>query len=88
LNSNLLAHKSEGKNMITRRRFNFKFGSAALGLAPSLSLMRSAAAANYPAGPVKLIVAQGAGGAVDILSRVVADHLGHSWNSQVVVLSF
>jgi tripartite-type tricarboxylate transporter receptor subunit TctC len=46
-----------------------------------------AVAQAYPTGPVKLIVPTGAGGAVDVIARIVADHLRQSWNQQVLVVN-
>src|SRR5262249_58380977 len=43
--------------------------------------------ADYPAGPVKIIVAQAAGGSLDVLLRVSAEHLSRTWGKQVVVLN-
>lgn len=39
----------------------------------------------YPAKPVKIIVGFAAGGATDILARMVAKHLGDQWNQPVIV---
>ncbi len=50
----------------------------ALGQTPSL-------AQSWPARPVKLIVSQAAGGAPDIVARLVSDRLSRLWGQQVVV---
>lgn len=42
-------------------------------------------AAGYPTGPVKFIVPLAAGGAADIIGRVVADGLSKQWGKPVVV---
>jgi len=42
---------------------------------------------SYPPGPVKIIVGVGPGASPDVISRVVADHLGRLWGQQVVVLN-
>jgi len=47
----------------------------------------NAVAQTYPTGPVKLIVPTGAGGAVDVIARIVADHLRRSWKQQVLVVN-
>lgn len=75
--------------MITRRIFLSRGATAGLGLAPAVSLMAAwpAAAADYPTGPVKIIVAQAAGGSLDVMLRIVADHLGRVWGTQIVVLN-
>ncbi len=67
---------------------SFLAGSAAASLIPVAPWMAGSAAANdYPAGPVKIIVAQAAGGSLDILLRIVAEHLGKLWGTQPVVLN-
>jgi tripartite-type tricarboxylate transporter receptor subunit TctC len=42
-------------------------------------------AQNFPAAPVKLIVTTGAGGAPDVIARIVAEGLSRQWNQQVFV---
>ena len=58
-----------------------------LAVAPLVAPHVSAqsAAAGYPAGPVKFIVPLAAGGAADIIGRVVADGLSKQWGRPVVV---
>ncbi len=46
-----------------------------------------ARAQTYPSGPVRIIVGVGAGASPDLISRVIAEHLGRVWNQQVVVLN-
>ena len=50
-----------------------------------VSLCTPAAAQNYPAAPVRLIVTTGAGGAPDVIARIVAERLSKQWAQQVVV---
>jgi tripartite-type tricarboxylate transporter receptor subunit TctC len=45
----------------------------------------AAAQPAWPQQPVKFIVPQPAGGGLDVLSRILADRLGHAWGQQVLV---
>ncbi len=47
----------------------------------------AAFAQTYPSGPVRIIVGVGAGASPDLISRVIADHLGKVWSQQVVVFN-
>jgi len=53
----------------------------------ALLVVPPAAAQTFPTGPVKIVVAVGAGAAPDIISRLIADHLGRRWGQQVLVLN-
>jgi tripartite-type tricarboxylate transporter receptor subunit TctC len=54
--------------------------------AASLVLLCTAAAAQqFPARPVRIIVPQAAGGGVDIMARAVAQKLTETWGQQVIV---
>jgi tripartite-type tricarboxylate transporter receptor subunit TctC len=44
-----------------------------------------APAQSYPSAPVKLIVTTGAGGAPDVIARIVTEALSRHWNQQVFV---
>ncbi len=56
-------------------------GLLAIGLAPT----PHAVAQTFPNGPVKLIVTTGAGGAPDVIARIVAEALSRHWGQQVFV---
>jgi tripartite-type tricarboxylate transporter receptor subunit TctC len=57
--------------------------SFVLALAP-VALAAAAYARNFPAGPVRIIVPFPAGGATDVLGRVLSVHLQNFWGSPVV----
>src|SRR5882672_3250798 len=42
-------------------------------------------AANYPNGPVKILVTVSAGGGVDTVTRIIAEKLNQRWRQPVVV---
>jgi len=60
------------------------FGARAL-LACAAALPLLAAAQPYPAKPVSLVVPYPAGGATDVIARMIADKLTQSWGQPVVV---
>ena len=66
----------------TRRAF--VAGAAAAGVSPIIGVAR--AQQGYPAGlTIKFIVGFPAGGAQDIVGRIIADRLGALWNATTVV---
>jgi tripartite-type tricarboxylate transporter receptor subunit TctC len=66
---------------LPRRKFlHVAAGAAAL---PSLSFV--AAADDYPTRPVKILVGFAAGGAVDIVARLIAQWLSERFGQQCVV---
>src|SRR5262245_12512433 len=44
-------------------------------------------AEDYPVKPVKIIVPTAAGGGVDVIARIVADHLTGLWGQQALVVN-
>ena len=63
-------------------RRSFLAGGAALALSAG-----GARAAGFPSGPVKIVVAVGAGSSPDVCSRVLADSLTKLWGQQVIVIN-
>src|SRR4029078_1272702 len=45
----------------------------------------TASAQDYPTRPVKIVIAFSPSGAIDVLGRVIADHLSRMWGQQVIV---
>ncbi len=73
------------KNTLTRRT---ALAAAALALTLGATLGGSAALAQsapFPSQTIKIIVPYPAGGATDILARMMAQKLGEAWNSPVLV---
>ena len=60
-------------------------GLAAAAGVPGLALAQSGAAANWPNKPVKIIVPNVPGGALDILARLLESQLGPMWKQPVIV---
>jgi tripartite-type tricarboxylate transporter receptor subunit TctC len=54
-------------------------------LAAMFGAAMQAVAQSWPNKPVKLIVSQAAGGAPDIVARLVSDRLSRTWGQQVIV---
>jgi tripartite-type tricarboxylate transporter receptor subunit TctC len=75
--------------MITKRVFLSESAAFGLSLMPTVSAIMGspAQAAEYPVGPVKIIVAQAAGGSLDVILRIAAGELSKAWGQQVVVLN-
>src|ERR1700686_5641294 len=71
---------NEGRNMKFLRR---EFLRLAGGVAAVAALPRRAAAADYPARPVRIVAGFAAGGGVDITARLIGqwltEHLGQSF---------
>jgi tripartite-type tricarboxylate transporter receptor subunit TctC len=60
-------------------------GFARLLVSAAVFFTFSAAAQTYPARPVRVVIPQAAGGAVDVAWRPIAQKLSESWGQQVVV---
>jgi tripartite-type tricarboxylate transporter receptor subunit TctC len=56
-----------------------------IGLFPTPSAAAEGADATYPSRAIHVVVPQGAGGAVDVVTRTVADRIGAALNCAVVV---
>lgn len=65
--------------------FSRAAGAALVGMAVALASTPRVHAQAYPAKPVRFIVPFAAGGAVDILTRAVAQKLTEAWGQQAVV---
>ncbi len=62
-----------------------KFLHLAAGAAALPALSRSASALDYPNRPVKILVGFSAGGAVDVVARLIGDWLSRNLNGQFLV---
>jgi len=71
-----MSHNAQRRHLLT---------CAASGLGASLAWPALAQSGNWPNRPIKWIVSQPAGAGPDILARYIADQLGRSWGSAVVV---
>src|SRR5688572_26841044 len=72
---------TRGKSMKSHSLRTRLFGAAVLAVVP----ICAALAQTYPAKPVRMIVPFPAGGATDIVGRVVAQKLSETWGHQVIV---
>lgn len=66
-----------------RREF-LKFAVAATALAGS-SVSRAASTQSYPARSIRMIVPVAAGGSVDVITRLIVQHLSDRWAGQLYV---
>src|SRR5579863_334061 len=74
--------KTGGKTMLLSRRklLHLAAGTGAAGAYPSFAF-----AADYPTRPVTIIVPFAAGGATDVLARMIADPMGKALGQTVIV---
>src|ERR1700686_4705831 len=65
----------------------FQAGAAIGSLVGAVMVLSSVAAhgQSYPAKPVRLLLGYGAGGAADIVARVIAPRVGEKLGQQVIV---
>ncbi len=68
--------------MKLRRR---KFLQLAGGAVAMPALSRIAAADTYPSRPITIVVPFSAGGATDVIARVLADRMGRTFNQSIIV---
>ena len=66
---------------LTRRSLLATMGLGALASTPVSAFAQT----SYPERPIRIIVPFAAGGAVDIIARVVADKLTEAWKQPVIV---
>jgi tripartite-type tricarboxylate transporter receptor subunit TctC len=74
------AHSTSGDKPMQRR--HFAFATSALALSAALPVR---AQAPFPGKPVTIIVPNAPGGAIDILARLLEQHLHDVWKQPVVV---
>lgn len=72
-------------SQLKRRRGLIAACLSAAVLAPAMALGQSAAAASYPDKPVRIVVGFPAGGAADILARLLSEKLGAAYKQPFVV---
>ncbi len=66
-------------------RFFLRANGLALIVALAFFAVPDVGAQTYPIKPVRLVVAFGAGGSVDLLARIVGQKLGEAWGQAVIV---
>src|SRR6185436_1897838 len=70
----------------TRRKLLIaSVGSAAAGIGVPLAARAQGAAQGWPKGPVRIVVPNVPGGALDILARLLESELSATWKQPIVV---
>src|SRR5215813_1949260 len=76
-----LKREESGMKLFHRRRFlSLAAGAAALPFAPHV-----ARAQAYPTRPITLVVPFAAGGASDVLTRIVSEHMSSTVGQRIVI---
>ena len=79
------SRKSKGKSLVGGW-FYFRLSPSAFLLCCALALAAAAAEAQqYPARPARIVVPVSAGGGVDTLARIVAEHFSVTWGQRFIV---
>src|SRR5262245_31372047 len=60
-------------------------GAALAAMAAAPAIGQSKPAVDYPSRPVRIVIPQAAGGAVDVAWRPIAQKLTEAWGQQVIV---
>ncbi len=66
---------------ITRRSLSMAIGALLLGV----NTIGMAQTSTFPTRPIRMVVPTAAGGNLDILARILAEHMSKSWGQQVIV---
>jgi len=69
---------------MNRRQFVVA-GAAAIAAAPWLKPSSASASAQYPAGPVRVVIPFPAGGPTDVVGRIICQHMSESLKQQFVI---
>ncbi len=64
---------------------NLAAALAAFALSAGIAAAQTASSPAYPAKPVRILIGLSAGGATDVLTRVIAQRLSEAWGQSVVV---
>jgi tripartite-type tricarboxylate transporter receptor subunit TctC len=72
-------------NLNLTRRLALKLGLAPLALSAMAVMPSPAQAQNFPSRPVKIVVPAAAGGALDVISRLMAQKVSEIWKQAVFI---